>query len=96
MDKEKTKYEKRIDEVFDKTQKNIEKLSDKAERMNLDMRRKLKMRVSELRTRQEEAKKKYEQLKKSGADAWVELRDGVDKSIDTLKESIDKAKAEIK
>ena len=96
MNESKMKYEEKIDKAFDKTEKNIEKLTEKAERLNLEMKRKLKMRVSELRTKQEEALKKYKELKKSGADAWVDLKSGVDKSIDILTESIDKAKEEIK
>jgi hypothetical protein len=52
--------------------------------------------IEELRAKQETARQKIEELKRSGEEACEEIKGGVDKALDGLKEGLNRALSKFK
>jgi len=69
----------------------IETLRGKADELSAGARTKWKEQVEELRAKQESARKKLAEMKKSGGEAWEDLRAGTEAALEDLKKAIEKA-----
>lgn len=68
----------------------IEKIRGKADRLGTESREKYQEQVRELRTKQELARQKVQEMKKAGEEAWEELRAGAESAMSDLKKAVDK------
>jgi hypothetical protein len=68
----------------------IEKLRGKADKLGTEAREKAKVQVEDLRAKQEKARKKLQEMRKAGGEAWVDLRAGAEDSLDELKKAVEK------
>ena len=69
----------------------IETLRGKADELSAGARTKWKEQVEELRAKQESARKKLTEMKKSGGEAWEDLRAGTEAALEELKKGVEKA-----
>ena len=69
----------------------IETLRGKADELSAGARTKWNEQVEEMRAKQESARKKLTEMKKSGGEAWEDLRAGTEAALEDLKKAIEKA-----
>ena len=89
-------YQEQIESTLNEWGEEIEKIRKKADRMGADARGKYREQVEDLRVRQETARKKLEDLKRAGGEAWEDLRSGADAALDELKKGVEGAVAKLK
>ncbi len=68
----------------------IETLRGKADELSAGARTKWKEQVEELRVKQESARKKLTVMKKSGGEAWEDLRAGTEAALEDLKKAMER------
>jgi hypothetical protein len=71
--------------------KEIETLRGKADKLGAEARTKWKEQIEELRVKQVSARQKLEEMKKTGGEAWEDLRAGTEAALDELKKAVEKA-----
>jgi hypothetical protein len=71
--------------------KEIETLRGKADRLGAEARKKLQEQVEELRAKQESTRKKLTEMKKTGGEAWEDLRTGAEAALDDLRKAGERA-----
>jgi hypothetical protein len=69
----------------------IEMLRGKADEFSAGARTKWKEQVEELRAKQESTRKKFLEMKKSGGEAWEDLRAGTEAALEDLKKAVQNA-----
>lgn len=69
----------------------IEKLRGKADKLGAEAREKVHVQVEDLRAKQDAARKKLQEMRKAGEEAWVDLRAGAEDSLDELRKAVEKA-----
>jgi len=69
----------------------IETLRGKADELSAGARTKWNEQVEEMRAKQESARKKLTEMKKSSGEAWEDLRAGTEAALEDLKKAIEKA-----
>lgn len=69
----------------------IETLRGKADRLGARARSKFQEQAEELRVKQESARQKLQEMKKTGGEAWEDLRAGAETALEDLKKAVDKA-----
>ena len=74
----------------------IDVLKAKAEKAKVEAKIKYYGEIEDLRTKQKLTKQKLQDLRESGDDAWEELRAGVDKALDDLKDALNRAASRFK
>lgn len=89
-------YQEKLESTLKEWGEEIEKIRGKAEGMGAEAKRKAERQVEELRRLHAEAARKLDELKKSGGEAWEELRSGADAALDNLGEAIRRAVGRIK
>jgi hypothetical protein len=68
----------------------IEKLRRKADKLGAEAREKVHVQVEDLRAKQDTARKKLQEMRKAGGEAWVDLRAGAEDSLDELRKAVEK------
>jgi len=81
------KMEKKLNEWGEE----IETLRGKADELSEGARTKWKEQVEELRAKQESAGKKLAEMKKTGGEAWEDLRAGTEAALEELKKGVQRA-----
>jgi len=89
-------YQEQIESTLNEWGEEIEKIRKKADRLGADARGKYREQIEDLRLRQETARKKLEDLKRAGGEAWEDLRSGADAALDELKKGVEGAVAKLK
>lgn len=84
-------YEKKLKGRLLEWRSDIEKLKAKAEQAEGDTQLAYYKKIEDLRTQQEDARDKLDDLRDAGDDAWEDLRAGVDKAWDDLGDAMSKA-----
>lgn len=74
----------------------IETLRKKADRLGSEARAKYQDEIADLRARQEEARTKLAELRKTGGQAWDEVRTGAEAALEEVKKGIEAALARLK
>jgi len=69
---------------------DIEKFLGKTDKIGAKARGKLKEQVEDLRAKQELARRKLQETKKAGGEAWEDLRAGAESAMDDLRKAVDK------
>jgi uncharacterized coiled-coil DUF342 family protein len=89
-------YQEQIESKLNEWGEEIEQLRKKADKLGGDAREKYKEQIEELRARQETARKKLEDLKRTGGEAWEDFRSGAEAALDELKKGVEGAIAKLK
>ena len=89
-------YQEQIESKLNEWSEEIEQLRKKADKLGGDAREKYKEQIEELRARQETARKKLEDLKRTGGEAWEDFRSGAEAALDELKKGVEGAIAKLK
>jgi predicted nucleic acid-binding Zn-ribbon protein len=85
-------YVKKMHELLDKLNAEIDALTERAENAGADMRDEL----AELRGKQDQARTKLASLRNAGEGAWQDLKAGVEMAKDAIGEAIESAKTRFK
>lgn len=89
-------YQEQIESKLNEWGEEIEQIRKKADKLGGDAREKYKEQIEELRARQETARKKLEDLKRTGGEAWEDFRSGAEAALDELKKGVEGAVAKLK
>jgi alanyl-tRNA synthetase len=89
-------YQEQIESKLNEWGEEIEQLRQKADKLGGDAREKYKEQIEDLRARQETARKKLEDLKRTGGEAWEDFRSGAEAALDELKKGVEGAVAKLK
>ena len=87
----KAEYVKKARAEIDELGGKIDALESKAEKTGASTRAGMDRSLKELKARRKTAKKKLAKLKRASGDAWTDLKAGVDKGIEDLKNALDEA-----
>ena len=90
------KYQEKIESTLDEWSAEVEKIRKKADQLGADTRDKYQEQIEELRERQETARRKLEDMKKAGGEAWGDFREGAETALEELKKGVEKAIAKLK
>jgi hypothetical protein len=74
----------------------IDALKGRADRGRADLKMKYYGEIEELRKKQESAQMKLGEIKESSAEAWNEIKVGVEKSLKDVKGAVDRAASKFK
>jgi Skp family chaperone for outer membrane proteins len=89
-------YQERIESTLNEWGEEIEKIRKKADLLGAEARGKYREQIEDLRARQETARKKLEEMKRAGGEAWEDLRHGAEAAIDELKKGVEGAVSKLK
>lgn len=84
-------YEKKLQSQLNEWSAEIDKLKAKADSAEADAQLEYYKQIEELRSMQEAAGKKLDELKEASDDAWEDLKAGIDSAWDSLSSSIQSA-----
>ena len=84
-------YEQKLLSKLDEWSAEIDKLKAKADFAEADAQLKYYKQIEELRTMQEAAGQKLDELKQAGDDAWEDLKAGMDSAWDSLSSAVKSA-----
>ncbi len=74
----------------------IEKVRAKADKLGADARARYRGEIEDLKARQEAARKKLQELAKSGGEAWDDLKSGAEAALEELKKGVEGAVGKMK
>jgi nucleotide-binding universal stress UspA family protein len=94
--KKKKEYQEKIEAQLKEWEPKIEALKAKADSAKSDAQTIYKEQIENLRQKQDAARGKLKELKDSGEEAWEEVKGGVDKAIEDIKEAFSRAKAKFR
>jgi uncharacterized protein YhaN len=86
-------YQGKMESQFSEWGKEIDNLKDRADRAAADTRQGYYDEIEALRAKQASMRAKLQELKTSGDDAWGDLKEGLDRSWNQVKDSFNKAAA---
>jgi hypothetical protein len=84
-------YEKKLQGQLDEWGAEIDKLKAKADSAEADTQLSYYKQIEELRSMQDAARKKLDELKDASDDAWEDLKVGIDSAWDSLSRSVKSA-----
>lgn len=84
-------YEKKLKGQLSEWRADTDKLKAKAEQAEGDAQLAYYKELEDLRSRQEAARDKLDELRDAGDDAWEDLKAGLDKAWDDLGDAVSKA-----
>ncbi len=93
----KGEFQKRIEEDLKEWEARMDILRAKAEKAKEDVGGSTVYdgKLEEISRRKDEAYQKYEELLEAGDEAWEMLADGIEKSVEEFKKSVDNALSEL-
>lgn len=86
-------YVKKMHEMLDKLNAEIDALAEKAEHAQADVRDEYRKQVAQLRTRQDQVRDRLASLRDAGDEAWQDLKAGVDMAKDAIREAVESARS---
>lgn len=89
-------YEKKLRAQLDEWKSEIDSLKAKADAAEADSQLEYYKHIEDLRTRQEAARVKLQELENAGEGAWEDLKAGVENAWDELGQAIDTARSRFK
>lgn len=89
-------YERKLRARIDIWGAEIDRLKARADEVNADARLKYHKHLEELRSMQDDAKKKLSELQSAGDDAWEDLKVGIEHARDSLEAALKSAAARFK
>jgi uncharacterized coiled-coil DUF342 family protein len=89
-------YQEQIESTLNDWGEEIEKIRKKADKLGAEAKGKYREQIEDLRARQETAKNKLEEMKRTGGEAWEDFRSGAEAALDELKKGVEGAVAKLK
>jgi hypothetical protein len=89
-------YQEKIEATLQEWGEEIEKLRRKADKLGSEARVKYREQIDDLHARQETARIKLEELKRSGGEAWEDFRKGAESALEELKKGVEGAVGKMK
>jgi F0F1-type ATP synthase membrane subunit b/b' len=89
-------YQERIEATLQEWGGEIEKLRKKADQLGAEAKVKYRDQIEDLHARQETARKKLEELKRAGGEAWEDLRKSAESAVEELKKGVESAVGKMK
>lgn len=86
-------YVKKMHDLLDKLNAEIETLAEKAEHAQADVREEYREQIAQLRTRQGQARDKLASLRDAGEGAWEDLKAGMEMAKEAIGEAVESAKS---
>ena len=96
MGEKRDEYVEKLKSKIDDWNRDIDKLQAKADQMAADTRVKYQKQIADLKAKQKEVKDNMDKLQKAGAEAWVDLKAGMNSAWKALGESVKSAKSKFK
>ena len=90
-EQQKGEYQKKIESELTDLGKRIGELKERAETAKSDTLAALQVKIADLRERQKTAENKLGELKSATAQAWTEIKDGLDRAVTDLRKSYESA-----
>ena len=95
MDKKEI-YREKIESQLKEWKTKIGMLENKVSTLSSEAKTTLNKEIEELRSKKSIVKEKWNELQKTGEDTWDKMKDGVEKSADELKKTLEKVVARFK
>jgi uncharacterized coiled-coil DUF342 family protein len=89
-------YQQKLEAQLAEWKADINKMKAKADKADADTQLEYYKRIEELRSKQESAQEKLEELKEASGDAWEELKAGVELALGSLGEAVKSASSKFK
>lgn len=86
-------YVKKMHELLDKLNAEIDALADKVEHAQADVREEYREEIAQLRTRQGQARDRLASLRDAGEGAWEDLKAGMEMAKEAIGEAVASAKS---
>ncbi|HMB16370.1 MAG TPA: hypothetical protein VKN62_08640 [Pelovirga sp.] len=86
-------YEKKLEARLEDWNADISKLKARADAAEADAQLEYYKQIEDLRSKQDEAKKKLNELKDASEDAWQDLKIGIESAWESLGSSVKSAKS---
>jgi predicted nucleic acid-binding Zn-ribbon protein len=90
-EQQKGEYQKKIESELTDLGKRIGELKERAETAKSESLAALQVKIADLRERQKTAENKLGELKSATAQAWTEIKDGLDRAVTDLRKSYENA-----
>jgi seryl-tRNA synthetase len=84
-------YREKLEAKFKEMKARVELLEAKAAQVKAESKLEFQKHLDELRQKRDAVHGKLEEVKKSGGEAWKDLRSGMEKATEELKQAIDRA-----
>ena len=84
-------YREKLEAKFKEMKARVELLEAKAAQVKAESKLEFQKHLDELRQKRDAVQGKLEEVKKSGGEAWKDLRSGMEKATEELKQAIDRA-----
>ena len=84
-------YQEQIEPQLREWASKIDDLQTKAEAAKGETQTQVREKLTELRVKQDEAKRKLESLKRASDDAWTDIKVGLDRAVEDLKQGVNSA-----
>ncbi len=85
-------YVQKIKAKIDELDAKIDQMEAKVRSTTADMKLKYEDQIAEIRGKRDNARQKLQSVKEAGGGAWKEMKEGMDKAVDALKEAYERAK----
>ncbi|CAG0970121.1 hypothetical protein [Geobacter sp.] len=89
-------YVKKLQVKLEEWNADIDKLSAKAGEVRADLKHDYAEQLEAVKAKQAVARQKFEELQKSGGNAWEDLKAGIELAWNAVGEAIDSAKSRFK
>ena len=86
-------YVKKMHDLLDKLNAEIDALADKAEHAQADVREEYREQIAQLRTRQGQARERLASLRDAGEGAWEDLKAGMEMAKEAIGEAVASARS---
>jgi len=89
-------YVEQMKAQLDRWNAKLDEWEAKAHQAQADQKIGYEKKLAELRSKRDETQSLLAELRPAGEDAWTALQDGVNKAMEELKQSLDRAASEFK
>jgi nucleotide-binding universal stress UspA family protein len=96
VSKKREAYRQKAEDQLKEWGAQIDVLKGKAQKSKAEVKMRYLEQVEELRKKQETVRGKLQEFRKSGDEAWTDLRDGIDGALDDLKQALKRAVSRFK
>jgi len=96
MTTRKEAYQEKIDAKLKKWRAEIDKLKADSREAKADAKLEYQHQIDELSSKQKAAEQRFNELKRAGADSWEDMKTGIDKALNALQQSFERASQRVR
>ena len=93
---DKDRHREKLEAKFREVKARIELLEAKAAQVKAESKIEYQRHLDELRQKRDAMRSRLDEIKTTGGEAWRDIRAGMEKAADDLKEAVDKAMAKFR